>query len=181
MNINNRKLIDVCFVSATYIFVLVAFLLAAIIGLDKTLSLSSTGTATIGLWEAKIQSGVEAKFVFSTTAIVVIVFLGLSFVTLLASIVFAKKQVNLIFVILGFVLMAGVVVAILTSQPKAGGTTGLDPGWLFKVKSSPTGAEDLLDYSTGGIVIIAVSAAVGVSYITLVALQIKLLFKHHKK
>jgi hypothetical protein len=49
------------------------------------------------------------------------------------------------------------------------------------VKSSPTGAEDLLDYSTGGIVIIAVSAAVGVSYITLVALQIKLLFKHHKK
>jgi hypothetical protein len=72
----------------------------------------------LGLWQGLLQGGNEGtNFKLATIGIIAIIFLGVAFVSLTISCFINKKQFQLLYVIIVFVLIVGSTITIITSKP----------------------------------------------------------------
>ncbi|MDR2369183.1 MAG: hypothetical protein LBD63_00965 [Mycoplasmataceae bacterium] len=186
--LQNKKRIGFILVGIIYASLLVAFLITAIVGLDKSLAWiinqtdDSTTTFHISLWQIIIkqtEGSPSTETILNPAAIVSLVFLGVAFISFVIALIVNKWQFNLIYVILTLVLATGVVIAIMSSKPKISYTDETNFGYLFVDDNDPAH----LNFSIAGYVMIGVTAAVGVSYVLLGCLWVKavLLNKSVKK
>jgi hypothetical protein len=120
--VKNKKL-GLCLVIATYVFLLITFLITAIVGLNTSVKepVDETYSFSIGIYDSKLvyTEGVPSgiKFVLSAAGIVAIVFAALSLISGIASIIVNKKQISALYMIIALVLVVIFMIAILTSKP----------------------------------------------------------------
>jgi hypothetical protein len=118
-NFNNKK-IGICLVIATYVFLLIAFLITAIVGLDRRMWQYSgePNIIEIGLYKCfMFDSDDISPFTLNSKAIVSVVFMSLAVVLFVGTLLIVRKQINIFYLTIPFILIVAFIITMLTSKP----------------------------------------------------------------